>query len=339
MRNFLLLLLGIILFSCSKDSESPTRKEEPKEPVAQDNYQYLALRNDGQLFIIGDQSGVVEPAGSISGLDFNTVFNTVTSSSENTYIYESWFDPPQARLFIRNRNTGNSEMVELEFPEEFGNVPGFMSLDWDPNQENLVGIIRQEFDTPSIDKPLKVARIDPYTFNITVLDDLDLNSLGYRNVFSSQLIDQKLYVSVSKNSELIDADLLEIDLSNKTIKFLSQESIQTGLLNLGKVPGTNKLLGFAPQLNSSYAGEAKPYIYDIETEQLALLETVPRISGIHFGHKTFVNPYTEEMISIIGKDGYSLFIYDHSNNDFEITSITNPEDLSTMIAIIDVIKL
>lgn len=338
-RLSVIFLYCFTLFSCSTDSDPTPEKEEPVETIVQDNYQYVALRNDGRLFTIGDQTGEVEDAGSINGLEFNTIFNSVTSSPNYTYIYEAWFDPPQARLFIRNRTSGNSQMVQLEFPEEFGNVPGFMSLDWDESQNNLVGIIRQEFDIPSIDKPVKIARIDPDTYEIKILENLDLNSQGYRNVFSSQLIGQKLYVSASKNSELNDADLLEIDLTEKTIKVLLQESINTGLLNLGRIPKTNTLLGFAPQLNTGYAGAVKPYIYDIDNEQLDLLETVPRISGIHFTHKTFVNPHSGEMVALIGKYGYNLFKYDHINNDFEITPITNPEDLSTLIAIIDVIKL
>ncbi|MCH4823884.1 hypothetical protein ML462_11945 [Gramella lutea] len=338
-RLSVIFLSCFTLFSCSTNSDPTPEKEDSGETIVQDNYQYVALRNDGRLFTIGDQTGVVEDAGRISGLEFNTIFNTVTSSSENTYIYEAWFDPPQPRLFIRNRTSGNSQMVELEFPDEFGNVPGFMSLDWDPSQGNLLGIIREEFDIPSLDKPVKIARIHPDTYEIQVLENLDLNSLGYRNVFSSQLIGQKLYVSASKNSELIDADLLEIDLAVKTLKVLSQESINTGLLNLGRIPETNSLLGFAPQLNTGYSGAVKPYIYDIENEQLDLLEAVPRISGIHFAHKTFVNLHSGEMVALIGKEGYNLFKYDHSINDFEITPIPNPDDLSTMIVIIDVIKL
>jgi len=338
-RYSLILLLGIVMFSCSKNSEPDTKNQEPEEQVVEDNYQYIALRNDGELFTIGDQSGVVETAGSIPGLEFNTIFNTVTSSSENTYIYESWFDPPQPRLFIRNRKTGNSEMVILELPEEFGNIPGFMSLDWDESQNNLIGIIRHEFDSPSIDKPLKIARIDPDTYEIQVLENLDLNTLGYQNVFSSQLIDQKIYVSASKNSRIRDADLLEVDLSNKTIKVLSQESIETGLVNLAAIPNTNKLLGFAPQLNTGYAGAVRPYIYDINMEELVLLDAVPRISGLHFANKTFLNHDSGELITLIAREGHGLFKYDYQSGDFEIIPIKNPEDLSSMIAVIDVIKL
>ncbi|MCB7480540.1 hypothetical protein [Christiangramia sediminis] len=338
-RFHLLLILSLIFVSCSKDSEPNEETPQPEEPLIEDEFQYIALRNDGKLFTIGDQSGVVELAGNIPGLEFNTIFNTVTSSSENTYIYESWFDPPQPRLFIRNRETGNSEMIELDFPEEFGSVPGFMSLDWDERQNNLVGIIRHEFDSPTMNKPIKIARLDPDTYNILVLEDIDLNTLGYQNVFSSQLINQKIYVSASKNSRVSDADLLEVDLSNKTIKVLSQENIETGLMNLAAIPNTNKLLGFAPLLNSGYGGAVKPYIYDIGSESLEELASIPRISAIHFAHKTFVNPYNDKIISLIGQNGLNLFSYDYYSNDFNITPIANPEDLSSMIAIIDVIKL
>ena len=338
-RFHLLLILSLILVSCSKDSEPNEGTQQPEEQVIEDEFQYIALRNDGKLFTIVDESGVVEPAGSIPNLEFNTIFNTVTTSSENTYIYESWFDPPQSRLFIRNRRTGNSEMVRLEFPEEFGNIPGFMSLDWDENQNNLIGIIRHEFDSPSTDKPVKIARIDPDTYEIQVLENLDLNTLGYQNVFSSQLIDQKIYVSASKNSRISDADLLEVDLSNKTIKVLSQDSIETGLVNLAAIPNTNKLLGFAPQLNTGYAGAVKPYIYDITMEELTLIDAVPRISGLHFANKTFVNYDSKELIALIVREGHGLFKYDYQTGEFEIIPVKNSEDLSSMVAIIDVIKL
>ena len=338
-RFHLLLILSLILVSCSKDSEPNEETQYPDEQVIKDEFQYIALRNDGKLFSIGDQSGVVEAAGNISGLEFNTIFNTVTSSSENTYVYESWFDPPQSRLFIRNRDSGDSQMIELDFPEEFGNIPGLMALDWDGSQDNLVGIIRHEFDLPSIDKPVKIVRIDPVTFEITVLEDLDLNSQGYRNVFSSQLIGQKLYVTASKNSELIPSDLLEINLTDKTFRVLAQDNLDKGLLNLGKIPETNKLLGFSPQLNSGYTGTVKPFIYDIDSESSEELISIPGISAIHFAHKTFVNPYSDSMISLIGQNGFNLFSYNYNSNDFDITPIVNPDDLSTMVAIIDVIKL
>lgn len=230
-------------------------------------------------------------------------------------------------------------MIELEFPEEFSNIPGLMALDWDESQDNLVGIIRHEFDLPSIDKPVKIVRIDPVTFEMTVFENLDLNSMGYRNVFSSQLIGQKLYVTASKNSELIPSDLLEINLTDKTFRVFAQDNLDNGLLNLGKIPGTNKLLGFSPQLNSGYTGTVKPYIYDIDSESLGDLASIPRISAIHFAHKTFVNPYNDFMISLIGQNGYNLFSFDYSSNDFDIIPIVNPDDLSTMVVIIDVIKL
>lgn len=328
-RGYVLIILsGFILSSCSKDEET----------IVQDDYQYLALRNDGKLFAIGDQTGVVEDAGSISGLEFNTVFNSVTSSSENTYVFEFRFSPLEQRLFIRNRETGKSEMVLLEFPEEFGNGAGFMSLDWDESQNNLVGIVKQEYNLQnSMRKPVKVVRLDPETFEFEVIEDLDLFSLGYQLVYSSQLIGQKLYVSASKTTNRVDIDFLEIDFSSKTIEVLSQESINTGFFNLGRIPGTNILLGFAHELNTGYTGAAKPYLYDLDNQQLDLLEAVPRISVVYVGHKTFVNPHTGEMVGLIARDGFALFKYDHKQNDFKIIPMT--KDLSTFISIIDVIEL
>lgn len=331
-------LLAMFFISCSEEANPET--EEPEIPeVEEDQYNYIALRNDGTLFSIGDNSGLVTSIGEIPGLEFNTIFNTVTSSPEHTYIYEAWFDPIEGRLFKLNKETKQSEKIILNFPEEFGSNPGIMALDWDQTNHNLIGIVRQEFDIPSFNGPVKIVLIDSETFEFTVLDDINLNAQGYRDVFSSQLIGQKLYVSASKDDKLINADLLEINLTDKTINVLPREKIQTGLLNLGWIAGSQKLFGFAPILNSEYMGAVRPYIYNTNNTEMEEINAVQNISAIHFSHKSFYHSETNSFIGLIGKDGFNLFNFNTKTNNFSLTPIDNPEDLSSLVTIIGVKKL
>lgn len=333
----LCFLIAIFSFSCSTDSDSDTK--EPEIPVVNDQYNYIALRNDGTLFSIGDNSGIVTSIGKVPGLEFNTIFNTVTSSPTHTYIYEAWFDPIEGRIFKLNKETYQSEKIILNFPEEFGDNPGIMAMDWDETNQELIGVVRQEFDVPSFGGPIKIVRINPVTFEFTVLQNINLNTQGYKEVYSSQLIGQKLYLSASKDNKVDHTDLLEIDLNEKTFKLLPQEDTETGLLNLGYIPGTQKLFGFAPILNSSYMGAVRPYVYNINDEEMEEISTASNISAIQFAHKTFYNSQIDKFIGLIAKEGFSLYSFDPNTNKFSFSSIENPEDLSTMIAIISVEKL
>jgi len=335
---FLLIFNLLFSISCSTD-DTEKESEMPETPIVQDDYNYVALRSDGKLYTIGDKSGMVTEMGEVQGLQFNTFFNTVTSSSTKTYIYESWFDPVEGRLSILDKESGTSTKIILNFPDEFGDNPGFMSLDWDETNGNLVGIVKEEIDSPSTNRPVKVVRIDPETFEFTVYPQLDLYTSGYENVFSTQLIGQKLYVSASKNANLTYTDLLEIDLSNQVFNVLPKGGIQTGLLNFGTKPNSNRILAFVPQLNTGYAGEVKPYIYNISTREVTEITGTPRISSLNFAHKLFYNPENGEIVELLAKDGFNLFQYNMGNGEYDLVPLVNSEDLSSGIAIIDVVKL
>ena len=346
--NFLkvlsLYLTFVFLFSCSNDGgensdDMGNIPEETDNPVIKDDYNYIALRNDGNLFTIGSKSGKVTNTGQIDGLEFNTVFNTITSSSTNTYIYEPWFDPVEGRLFIRDRNSGVTEKVILDFPEAFGDNPGFISLDWDENHQNLVGIVKQEFDSGPINLPLNVVRLDPETFEFSVYQDLDLNSAGYVNISASQLIEQKLYVSASKGSDFIHNDLLEIDLTAGTFTVLPQEGMETGIITFGSSPNSSKLIAFAPQLNTSYTGTVRPYVYNLLSREVEEISSIPRIYILQLSYKPFYNPYNGELVTLLGRDEVSIFNYNLSDGKYAFVPVANPEDLSSLIAIIDVVKL
>lgn len=333
-----LFMFGLLLNACS-ESDSPDEIDIPETPVVEDTHQYVILRNDGSLFNIGNKTGQVSPGGEVPGIEFNVIFNAVTASANKVFIYEARFDPPTGVLHVLDKTSGQTESVVLEFPEEFGSNPGLVSLDWDQSNQNLVGIVRQEMDQPTPGLPLKVVRLDPETFSFQVYATLDLNSAGYENVFSSQLKDQKLYVSASMKADYIPSDLLEIDLTQETFKVLSQDQTSPGMLNLGSEPGSGTLYGFEPQLNSGTMAAVRPLVYDIGSQQATELSGIPDFSVVNFAHKMFYDGENRELIDLVAKDGFSVYRYNLSDQQHELIPIQNPQDLSSLAAIIDVLRL
>lgn len=337
--TLLLVILSAALTGISCSGEDPAESPIPLYPEVQDTHRYLALRSDGKVFSIGNKSGVVNPEGQIPGVSFNTVFNTVTSSEAVTWFYEPRFDPPKGLLFSINRSTGASNMRELPFPEAFGSNPGLQALDWDESKQDLVGIVRQDMDLPQVNKPLQVVRIHPQTLEFTVLETLDLHAEGYVNVFSSALKDQLLYVSASKDDEFLNSDLLEVDLAAGTFRVMADGGIPTGLHNLGSLPGSAQLMAFTAQLNTGVTNAVRPYAYHTDTEQAAAWQGIPQFSALNFNHKLYSDAQTETYAALVASEGIRLLTYSPGPGKWELLPLVNSGELSSLVAIIDVVRL
>lgn len=338
-RLLLMSALLVSLFSCSGE-DSPQEQPEPENPEQiADTYNYIALRNDGVLFSIGNNTGKVMQMGSIPGIEFNTTFNSVTSSGTKIFIYEHRFDPPRGILYAWDKQTGKTTSAELDYPEEFGENTALMSLDWDEEDQNLVGITREDIELSSNYKPIKIVRIDPDDFGMSVSGDLDLSTEGYSNVYSTSLEGQKLYAVTLKSSEW-DPALLEIDLDEDIFEVLPVSGSGTGITNLGNDGEANTLFGFSPVANSNLMAEVKPVTYNITSGTMTEVSGIPRISTFNFSHKTFYNEEGEEFAELVGGNNrIHLFRYDPSTGDNQLVEIANPENLSTLISIIGVRKI
>src|SRR5690554_6140550 len=125
--------LGILfLTNCSSDEGGSDPKPEepiqtdpkPEEPILTDTYTYIALRNDGTLFEIGDETGKIKKVGKIPEITFNIAFNTVTSSENITFMYEQMPEIMpgdgtstgfRGQLCVLNTNTLSSKCTILDF--------------------------------------------------------------------------------------------------------------------------------------------------------------------------------------------------------------------------------
>lgn len=335
-RPLLMLAILMSLLACSAEGSTEEEKETDNPEQAEDTYNYIALRSDGTLFTIGDHSGTVIQAGKIPGIEFNTFFNSVTSSNSKIFIYEHRFDPPRGILYVWDKQTNKTESAVLEYPEEFGENTALMSLDWDEENQNLVGITREDIENSSNYKPIKVVRINPVNLEMTISPDIDLFTEGYANVFSTSLVNQKLYAVTTKDSRW-DPDLLEINLNQNSFKALPRTGAETGFSNLGNSGDANTIFGFSPVANSGYMAEARPVIYDIISGTFEELSEVPRISVLNFSHKTFYNEAGKEYAELVGSDGkIQLFKYQPEKRDYQLIEIPNPQNLSTLLTIIGV---
>lgn len=334
-----LILVLLLIYSCSENTGFEKEPEEEKEHV-EDDYAYLVLENTGKLHTIGDKTGIVSTVGEIEGLKFNTVFNSVTSSSTKIYIYEAQFDPPRGNLFILDRENLTSEMVVLDFPEEFGDNPGLQSLDWMESNGKLIGVVRPDFDLPTTQGPIKLVEINPENFEIKSFNGLNFYTEGYQNFYSSTLRNEELYISASKNGDFLNNDFLRINLNELSYEVLPQGTIETGILSIGGNASINEIFVFAPLLNTGRGNASKPYLFDIDSNELTEIVNFPEVSEINLVDKIFYNPFNNGFVNIIGyNSGISLMIYKAGNDETEYVNISNPELLSSGTGIIDVLSL
>ncbi len=339
-RSLLMSALLVFLFSCSEEDSSAEEEnpsETPEEAV--DSFNYIALQNDGTLYTIGNNTGQVTQTGRIPGIEFNTIFNSVTSSGSKIFIYEHRFNPPKGILYIYDKQSGKTVSAILDFPEKFGENTALMSLDWDEESKNLVGITREDLDLPTSVKPVKVVRIEPDTFKVTTTSEVDLHSMGYSNVYSTSLIGQKLYAVTLKNSNW-DPDLLEIDLENDAVEILPVTGREAGITNLGYSGNGHTLFGFSPVPNSNLMAEVRPVTFNVQDSTVKEISKVPRISTLNFAHKTFYNKEAKEFAELIGADNKKhLFKYRPSTGEYEMIEIPDPNSIFSVVNIIGVTEL
>ncbi len=339
LKYLLYSIMAIFLSSCNENGGIADGDDGgEQEPEVRDEYNYLALRSDGLLLSIGDTSGKVTNMGQLTQENFNIILNAVTSSQTHTYIYGIRFDPLEGAIFKFDKNLEQSEKFILNFPEAFGNNPGLMSLDWDESNQQLIAVVKAEFDIDGANLPCKIARIDPETFEVIAVEDLDLNEQQYKTIYSSQLINQKLYVSASKSNSIINTDLLEVDLIDKSFVTLPKDDIETGIINLGWKPGSQQLFGFTPLTNTSYIAAVRPYFYNLDDKNAEAIYIEGNISAINLVSRTFYNSKAGEFVGFAARDGFNLFFFDPGTNNFSLTPIIDEDDLSSGIGIIGMKK-
>lgn len=261
--------------------------------------------------------------------------NAVTSSGEKIYINEHLFDPFQSRIIEYDTETEKSLVHNLELPVEvFGENAGLLSLDWDENNERLIAIVREEIEYQFNGKS-RVAEINPETMEVTSLNI----EIAFNLSHSTALIDQKLYVLSSNQTDFRDAQMLEIDLEAKSLSEFSFSSEAANFAGaLGSSGSTGYLFGFSP-VSSSHMGEALPVIIDPSGGESISITDLPRISIRHLVRKSFYNSLSGEFVDLVYSSGENLFKLDLSDEVASLVDLGDIDDFSTTTIIVEVREL
>ncbi|CAN5160972.1 hypothetical protein BH23BAC2_BH23BAC2_21970 [soil metagenome] len=329
---WLVVLMVIGFNSCDTDEVHPEVL-----PDAIDTYKYIALRSDGQLFEVGNHTGKISPVNKIPGIEFVSNLNTLTFSPTNLYIYEHKFPPLQSTIHVYNRTTKTTQTKTISFPKEvFGEAPGLVSLEWDETNGVLVGLVKEHYESGP-NHITRVARIDPVNFEVTSMNI----ELDRAHVISTQLIENKIYTSTYKPGTGGGSnDFFQIDLATGTLTSLELPNMVWPPIHLSKNNTNNLLFGFLPVAGSTFAGEGKPVTINPATRQVTNLFPNEMIGNKNFSGRSFFNPGSGEHVDFITSATYNgLFQYNTNTQEVAVTELPLPNDLSSMVAIVDVRKV
>lgn len=331
LSSWLLVLIVFGFISCTTENVTP----EPEVlPEAVDTYKYIALRNDGQLFEVGNLTGKVTPVNKIPGIDFNTVFNAVTSSPTHLYIYEHRFPPLESLIHIYNLTSKTSQAKPIRFPADvFGEFPGLLSMEWDEANENLVGLVKEHYEQGPHHNS-RVVRIDPVSLEVTSMDI----EVDRAHIISTQLVQNTIYTSTIRTSTGSGTnDFFKIDLSSGAMTTLELPGMVRPPLHLSKNADNHILFSFLPVEGSNFMGAARPVL--IDPNNLKVTDLLPNevIGTLNFNGRSFFNPASGEHVDFITSTTYyGLFQYNTNTQKVTVTHIDFPNDLSSLVGIVGV---
>jgi hypothetical protein len=332
----LFLLLVFTLISCST-AENPPEPEVPEVVAEEDTYNFIALRNDGQLFEIGNKTGKISSGNKIQGIEFNTLFNGVTSTGSTLYVYEHRFDPFQAYIHEYNLVTGTNKTHEINFSEDvFGPYAGLISLEYDEQNNMLLALVKENFEE---NHPLtsRVARIDPVTFEVSSLD-IEINK---GHIMGTLLKDNNIYASSYKTSTGSgENDFFKIDLSNGSINRIALDNISIPPIHLSHNVTKNTLFGFLPVPGSTFLGASEPVIMNPGTGEITYLLPEEITGNKHQFGRSIYHPATNEHVDIITSPTYNaLFRYNAVTQEVNVIHLPNPNDLSSLVTLVGAVKV
>lgn len=316
--------------SCASDGNEPEPVEEPG--VIADTHTYIALRNDGQLFEIGGDSGEVSPSDKVPGVVFNTVFNTVTSSETATYFFEQTFEESQGVIFEKKRGENTSRRALLEFPEaEYGALAGLVSLDWSESRNELIGIVKDEITIEP--GTFRLIGIDPDTFQIT-----NYGILGaLPGIRSTVLAGSNLYISALSNAYPSGYSLHVLNIENNGLNTLAFPNASYPPLQLSYIKGDAKLFGFIRQDNNNLIGAVRPVVYDADSESYVVLPLDENIALVNEFGKSYYDAQRNQHVALVATQGFfALLKYNPVTQQTTLKPLRVYGELSSLIGIIDV---
>lgn len=303
----------------------------------EDTFNYIVLRNDGQLFEIGNNTGKISTGNKIPGIEFNTLFNGVTSTGSSLYVYEHRFDPFQAYIHEYNLISKANKTHKISFPEDvFGTYAGLISLEYDEENKVLLGLVKENFEE---NHPLtsRVARIDPVSFEVSSLN-IEVNR---GHIMGTLLKDNNLYASSYKTSAGSgENSFFKIDLDNGSITNIEIDNMVHPPIHLSHNASKNTLFGFFPVQGSTFMGASEPVIIDLGTGEVSYLLPEEVTGNKHQFGRSIYHPETNEHVDIITSPTYNaIFRYNALTEEVNIIHLPQPNELSSLITLVGVLKV
>ena len=203
--NYLFLLILILTLSC-EESDTETTDEPDNEII--DDYNLLAVSNLGEVFEIGNNTGILEKIGQIERENNNSILSTnnLIASNNKIYCIEYIYNPsPTNNLLIFDRQNNTTERVPLTLPSNItGDERGIIALAW--NNNNLIGVLGENVIIDNFTKHIININLEDY-----IITDLGITFNEEDKITSMEKIDSKLYLSTWGDG------FLEIDLTNKSV--------------------------------------------------------------------------------------------------------------------------
>ena len=103
--NYLFLLILILTLSC-EESDTETTDEPDNEII--DDYNLLAVSNLGEVFEIGNNTGILEKIGQIERENNNSILSTnnLIASNNKIYCIEYIYNPSPESLRVKSYRDG-----------------------------------------------------------------------------------------------------------------------------------------------------------------------------------------------------------------------------------------
>lgn len=336
----ILCMLTMILFSsCSK--EEIARGESVTEPKAKDSYTYIALRNDGRIFEIGDETGEVKEVGNIPEITFNIVYNTVTSSGSRTYLYEqmpevisddsaaSGFKGQLCELDVK---TLESKCSVLDFSDEvFPEFSGLIALDWDEGNKILVGLVTDVVNAPG-NHPIYVIHIDPETLKISYTGI----QLVQDYINSTCLVGNKYYIASRYDVNNREPVFRSLNLATGILNTMGISDVDSPPFLLSYNAEAQNLFGIARKRNTGSLDATYPITYDLVDQSIANLSPSTDVNFSQEFGKSFYNSKSKEHVALAGPHA-NLMRYNMDTETLKFMELSrNNNELSSLVAIINV---
>ncbi|WP_409416034.1 hypothetical protein [Flavobacterium sp. PS2] len=316
---FLLILVSLFSFSCENNDETPEVQK------IDDDYKLLSITSEGKIFEIGNNSGKTTTIGQIKNSSNLIMLSTICNVGSKIYAFEATYIPHPNILIIYDKLTGTTTTKQITLPVSLTETmldPFITNLKY--NGSELVAIVSE--NQPNRSQPNKIISINIQNYQTT---DLGINFFLSSFTTSTELINNKLYVSTVSNG------LLEIDLTDKTVKELQADGTRISATRLAKINDTK--LGLMNLKVPKVINGVKPFDFNLSNNLLSdkSSENLFAVGNI-IGGTIF---YNEEYLNLVFRTDskFGILKINHENNSTKFVEL-DKNVLGQNAIIIDVIK-